>query len=153
MINERVMLHDLGEQSLQAQIDIKADPEKVFMAWTDRDRFAQWFGPPKRNGSLEVAHFDCQVGGTFDVSMVFADGDKVQLTGEYLEVDPPKKIVFSWLWTDGTDTLVTVDIAPIETGSRLTLTHERFVSVEDRDSHQQGWSMLLPIIAEFVEST
>ena len=132
--------------ALQAQIDLKASPERVYAAWTRAEEFSRWFGP-RKGGHLLVDRFEPAVGGDYDVTMVFADGDRAQMTGRYLELDPPRKIVLTWVWHEGgkpsEETLVTVDLLPTEGGTRLTLLHERFANVADRDNHQQGWPGVL----------
>lgn len=151
MNDDRVKFRDLGESALQAEVEIKVSPDKVYAAWTEQEQFVKWFGP-RVDGKLEVDQFDCSEGGHYDVTMVFADGDRVQLVGNFQELVPPKKIVFTWQWKEAAaeisgPTLVTVDIAPSQTGTLLTLTHERFVTVEARNNHQSGWGPLLARLA------
>lgn len=147
MTDTRVKFQNLSDSALEGRIEIKAPPEKVFAAWTEPALLSTWFGPPKGNGRLEIDHFDCRVGGSYDVTMVFDDGDRVQLTGKYQELVPSKKIVFTWQWTQSPilseETLVTVDLVPTERGTQLTLTHERFASAGARDDHFGGWEPLL----------
>jgi len=153
MINERVQCQNLSDSAMRAEIDIKAAPHKVYAAWTQPEQFVKWFGP-RTSGSVEVGHFDCTVGGSYDVTMVFDDGDRVQLFGAYQELDPPKKIVLTWQWknspTSSNETLVTVDLMPSDLGTRLTLTHERFLTPEARDSHHQGWEPILVRLASIL---
>jgi uncharacterized protein YndB with AHSA1/START domain len=63
------------------------------------------------------------------------------VSGEYVEVEPPGRLVFTWQW-DGEDerTLVTVDLTATAGGTDLRLVHESFVDDAARDSHAQGWS-------------
>ncbi len=154
MNDERVTMEEPSETTLKAKIEIKAAPEKVYAAWTKPERFSQWFGPPKGGGSLEVARFEPAIGGGYDVTMVFPDGDRVRLFGEYLELDPFDRIVFTWQWAEGTDTSnetrVTVDLAPSPLGTQLTLTHERFLNSADRDQHESGWDPLLVRLADTI---
>jgi len=150
MNDDRVKFENLSDSALKAEIDIKATPEKVYAAWTQSDQFVKWFGP-RADGRLEVDKFDCSVGGGYDVTMVFADGDRVQLTGSYQELDPPKKIVLTWQWAPtgaapSYETLVTVDLVPTDLGTHLTLTHERFATAETRDEHK-GWGPILTKLA------
>ena len=144
--NEKVTFQTLGESALQAEIEIKAPLAKVYAAWTDPTQLPRWFGP-RADGRLQIDHFDCTVGGRYDLTMIFADGDRVQIVGAYQELDPPKKIVFTWQWSESpgmsSETLITVDLAPTSAGTHLTLKHERFVSADDRDLHRSGWEPIL----------
>ena len=145
-----VTFQTLGDSALRAEIEIKASPDKVYAAWTRPERFVKWFGP-RSGGSLQIDQFDCHVGGKFDVTMLFADGDRVQMIGMYQTLDAPVKIVLTWQWRESTtlsnETLVTVDLLPTATGTLLTLTHERFASAGARDDHQEGWGPLLAHLA------
>lgn len=153
MTNDLVKFQTLGDSALKAEIELKAPPEKVYAAWTRPELLPKWFGP-SADGRLQVDHFDCSVGGRYDVTMIFADGDRVQIVGKYQELDPPNKIVFTWQWTDGptrsNETLVTVDLAPSEVGTHLMLTHERFSTAEARNDHQQGWKPILARLASIL---
>lgn len=152
MTNERVTFENPDDTAVIAHIDLKAPQERVYAAWTKPEQFRQWFGP--RSGTMEVEKFDCIVGGSFALSILFSDGDRVRMIGEYRELDPIDKLVFTWQWfEDGApsnETLVTVNLSPNETGTHLKLTHERFIKVQDRDNHQSGWGSLLPQIDEIV---
>jgi uncharacterized protein YndB with AHSA1/START domain len=83
-------------------------PSTVFAAWTDPASMAQWLAP---TGRSEV-EADVRVGGRFWVVMVGAD-IRIDHTGEYLEVDTPRRLSFTWRspYTGG-DTVVTVDLSP-----------------------------------------
>ena len=146
MNDELVKFQTLSDSAIKAEIELKAPPDKVYAMWTQPELLVKWFGP-RADGRLQVDHFDCCVGGRYDVTMIFADGDRVQLVGTYQELNPPKKIVFTWQWTDrptlSNETLVTVDLTPSAVGTDLTLTHERFLSTEARNNHRQGWEPLL----------
>lgn len=150
MTDELVSFEALSDSAIRAEIDIKAAPDKVYAAWTDPVQFAKWFGP-RTNGKLQIDQFDCVVGGRYDVTMLFEDGDTAQMVGNYKHLAPHEKIVFTWHWVDdGTpsyETLVTVEIAPTDSGSHLTLTHERFADSKIRDQHQHGWGPLLARLA------
>ncbi len=64
------------------------------------------------------------------------------VSGEYVVVDPPRRLVFTWRW-DGAEavTMVTMELAETAAGAatELTVVHQRFTDPADRDSHVQGW--------------
>lgn len=155
MNEELVKCHTLSDSAVKLEIELKATPDRAYAAWTTPDQLVKWYGP-RDSTRLEIDQFDCFVGGHYDVTMVFSDGDRAQMQGVYQELVPPNKIIFTWQWTENSvrsgETLVTVDLLPIETGTRLTLTHERFVTTTDRDNHQQGWSMLFIRLAALLTS-
>ena len=146
MTEDRVKFQTLSDSAIRAQIEIRSTQERVYAAWTQAEVLSQWFSPRPQVG-VEVNHLDCVVGGKYDFAMVFEDGDKAQMSREYRELDPPKRLVFTWRWIDearlSDETLVTVELEPSPQGTLLSLTHERFLTTEARDNHQGGWNLVL----------
>ena len=73
--------------------------------------------------------------------------------GEYTEVTPPERLVFTWAWeddhaADSPDTLVTVEFRDLGDMTEVALTHERFGSAESRDQHRHGWSSSLDCLEQ-----
>jgi uncharacterized protein YndB with AHSA1/START domain len=113
---------------------LAAPADRVWAALTDPAALAAWFWPRRFAPTAEV---DLRVGGRYRI-----DGPAVGMaaSGEYVTVEPPHKLVFTWVW-DGEpgETLVTIELTPAGTGTELTLRHERFADDAGRDSHAQGW--------------
>ncbi|MDQ4006234.1 MAG: SRPBCC domain-containing protein, partial [Actinomycetota bacterium] len=84
---------------------LPATPDEVFRAWTDPEQLRQWMSPI---GAAE-AEVDPRVGGRLRIVMV-GGGRRIEHTGEYLEVDPPRRLSFTWRspFTGNTSTLVTI---------------------------------------------
>ena len=74
------------------------------------------------------------------------------MSGEYREVVPPERLVFTWAWEQdgarGHDTVVTIELFETPGGTRLELTHELFETEDARDRHGQGWSSCLDCLEE-----
>jgi uncharacterized protein YndB with AHSA1/START domain len=108
--------------------------DRVWRAMTDPVALAAWFWPQRFNPTAEV---DLRVGGRYRI-----DGPAVGIavSGEYVAVEPPHKLIFTWAW-DGEDdeTLVTVDLTATAGGTDVRLRHEKFGTDEQRDEHTQGW--------------
>jgi uncharacterized protein YndB with AHSA1/START domain len=147
---------------LQLTRTFDAPPELVFKAWTDENQFKQWFGAAACNGaSLQSTKVDARVGGRYRLQVRAADGEYFTSTGVYREVRPPERLVFTWQFEkDGSgnefgeveppEMLVTVDFKARGKQTELTLTHEKFASVESRDRHNEGWTRCLNALGEFV---
>jgi len=118
---------------------LPAPPEEVFDAWTAPARMASWMSP---TGGAE-AQSDPRVGGSFRVVMM-GEGLRIEHTGTYLELDPPRRLVFTWVspYTGPEPSMVTVELHPHDDGTRLVLTHER-LPAEVVDSHRGGWGSML----------
>ena len=102
-----------------------ASPERVYDAWLDRRMIGRWmFGPALREEVLAIA-VDARVGGSFSF-LVRRHGQEINHVGRFLEIDRPRRLVFTWRsareWDD--ESRVIIDIVPLKTGSKLTLTHE-----------------------------
>ena len=77
------------------------------------------------------------------------------MKGEFLEVNSPRKLVYTWTWEEpnehaGIETQVTVEFLETGEGTELVLTHERFTKAEMKESHLGGWSGALSHLKEFL---
>jgi hypothetical protein len=81
-------------------------------------------------------------------SSIARNGEDVEHTGEYLEIDRPKRLVFSFAVPkySSTYTRVAIDIAPAGAGCDLTLVHEG-VLPEYQERTQSGWTAILDALA------
>ena len=120
----------------------EASAERVFDAWLDPARARRWlFATP--TGTMVRAEIDARVGGRFRF-VDRRDGDDVEHVGEYVVIDRPRKLVFTFAVPQFSSeyTRVTIDIAPRGAGCELSLTHEG-VLPEYAERNVQGWTMIL----------
>lgn len=136
--------------SLTFKRRLNATPAKVYAAWTDPQKIAQWFGPD----GIETlsAEADARIGGRFRIVMRDADGEKHDVSGVYREIVPDEKLVFTWAWrsTPERESLVTVLIKPEGSATLLTLLHEQFFDETARDRHAQGWTGCLDKLERYL---
>ncbi|SIT47375.1 Activator of Hsp90 ATPase 1 family protein [Paraburkholderia ribeironis] len=119
---------------------LKAPPAKVYAAWTRPELMARWWGPDA--GPVLSAEADPRVGGRFRVVFQTLDGETHDCRGEYREVEPDRKLVFTWEWVTMPErrSLVTLRLRAIEEGTELNLTHSQFFDEAARDAHRTGWT-------------
>jgi uncharacterized protein YndB with AHSA1/START domain len=132
---------------------IRATADEVFQAFVDPRVILHWWGPDE--GPTLSAETDVRVGGRFRVAFRTVDGEHHETNGEYLELEPPRRLVMSWWWstTPHLRTRVTVAIDPVDDGAQVTLVHEGFADVETRDSHEAGWAVAIAKMAARLEKT
>ena len=126
--------------TLEVRRTIRASRQRVFDAWTQPEEMKQWSAPGPMVTSL--AEVDLRVGGAYRIRMRGPDGAEYQTEGVYREVDPPKKLVYTWQWASGPNTEVTlVTVEFIELGDRteVVLRHTGFLTDGARDNHEKGW--------------
>ena len=111
---------------------IAARPETVFPFFTDPARYVQWMGSARRSNRFPAA--------CYRVGM----RDGVEAAGEFVEVDPPHRLVFTWGWTHESP-------SPPGThprrghpgredgGTRVVLRHHDLPDEEQRAHHRGGW--------------
>jgi uncharacterized protein YciI len=93
------------------------------------------------------------VGGEWRAEGKSVDGTPFSVSGKYLELDPPRKLVHTWnaYWDGGDETTVTFLLEPIPSGTRLMLRHEGFVGRPDScKSHAEGWEHVTGWLAGYV---
>jgi uncharacterized protein YndB with AHSA1/START domain len=120
------------------EVDLPAPPEEVFRHLTDPAAMIRWMG---QHATLEPIP-----GGAFQV-----DINGVPVRGEYLEVDPPRRVLVSWGVAGSADmppgaTEVEFTLTPTAAGTRLRLVH-RGLSAGQQEIHAMGWRHFLPRLA------
>ena len=129
--------------SLTLTREFSVDPETLFSYLTEPSHLVHWFAPTD-DLTTEVHDLDLSVGGTYRVSMLDpANEQSFTVSGKYIEIDRPKRLVFSWHWeSKDSDEVsrVTFEIHPTTSGSRLELCHDQFDGQESADKHNQGWN-------------
>lgn len=123
-----------------------ATPREVFDAWTNPDCMQEWMCPGST--SLASVQLDVRIGGSFRIVMRDETGDVVH-TGEYREIRPPERLVFTWRSpnTYNKDTLVTVELHPKGKKTELVLTHELLPDAVVAGTHEHGWRSIVEKLA------
>ena len=122
-----------------------APPAEVFAAWTDPAVLTRWWGP-EGHTTPECA-MDVRPGGAWRTKLIGPDGDHI-VSGVYREIAPPSRLVFTWGWqqedgTRGHETEVAITFQPVAAGTRMRLVQSLFLSKEQRDMHNWGWTSSL----------
>ncbi|HSS05454.1 MAG TPA: SRPBCC family protein [Solirubrobacterales bacterium] len=119
--------------AVEVETRIAASPETVFDFFTDPDKMIQWMG--------RSAELDARPGGAFRCDI---NGRDVA-SGEYVELDPPHRVVFTWGW-EGEDSVtqpgsskIEILLEPDGDGTQLRLIHSDLPSAESAERHRHGW--------------
>jgi uncharacterized protein YndB with AHSA1/START domain len=134
-----------------------APREVVFRAWTDPVRLKRWWGP--RGFTNPVCEVDVRPGGAIRIDMRAPDGVVYPMTGTFIEIVEPERLVFTSSALDNNgeplfEVLNRVTFA--EEGGKTKLTvHVRVSKVRGEAAPhlagmEQGWSMTLDRLAEEV---
>ncbi len=121
-----------------------ASAERVFDTFLDPEK-ARRFMFATAAGQMVRAEVDARVGGAY-VFTDRRDGEDVEHFGRYLEIDRPRRLVFSFSVdrADPDGDRVAVDIVPLESGCELTLTHEMNPEwAEWAGRTTEGWAGML----------
>lgn len=127
------------DDALEVSVHIAAAPETVFPYFTDPERYQQWMGT--------AVILDAVPGGTYRVGI----RDGVAALGEFVEIDPPRRVVFTWGWTDRFavapgSTRVVVTLTEEDGGTRVVLRHYGLPD-DQVANHRAGWETYLGRLA------
>jgi len=154
------------QETVLAEIFIAAPPERVFQAISDPEQLSRWWG---QNGLYRITDraADLRPGGKWWCAGVGADGTKFSVEGEYLEIDPPRRLVHTWIasYQGPLKTVVYWDLEPqavhglhpsgpkkAGTGTVVKLRHEGFVGAPQAAiSHGEGWKRVFGWLEAYVE--
>ena len=130
---------------VQVRRIVPAQPREVYRAWTEPELVQRWFKP--RGGSSAGAEMDVRVGGSYRWGMKLL-GHVYYAVGEYIAVEPPDRLVFTFGWERTllvrvTDSLVTVEFNDHGDDTEVVITHERLPGRSVRALHGMGWRVCL----------
>ena len=122
-----------------------ATPDRVWAHFADPGLMAAWFCP---NPTLPTrCVLDVRPGGAWRCEM----GDHV-VSGAYVEVDPPSRLVFTWSWAhEDPATTVAVTLSPEDGGTRLRLEHAETEAGLGDQGHRGGWELSLARLEQAVD--
>ena len=140
-------------EAIVEQIELKASPQVVFDAWTNPEQVPQWWG---EDGLYCVTKWkgELREGGKWRSEGVSAQGKNFAVEGEYLRVEPPRFLSFTWRhdWEEhSSTTIVELEFQKTATGTLLKLRHHGFTSQSSRDDHKNGWGRVLGWLTGYVE--
>jgi len=133
---------------VQVRRRVRAGAEEIFDLWTKPDLMARWMSPFP--GAVNCkASCDLRPGGAFSLFMSSGESSR-EVSGTYVEVDRPRKLVFTWMGplTNNVTTLVTVELNPRGDETDLVLTHERLPTQAIHEGHTKGWGNILDHLAD-----
>ena len=140
---------DLAKGYVLARVEIGAPPERVFRALAS-DEIVDWWVRP---GVFRTTKWtgDVRVGGRLRASGE-VNGQLFVLEGEFLEIDPPRKLLHTRhrVETPDAPTAVTYLLEPLSQGTRITLRHTGFTSPESCTATSVGWETSFERLADIL---
>jgi uncharacterized protein YndB with AHSA1/START domain len=135
--------------TLRMERTYQASAEAVFAAWTSEEVLRRWFHA-ERAWETPEASVDLRVGG--EVRVVMRDpatGAEYGGGGRYTEIDPPRRLAFTWLWDDqGTRTLIELDFEEVDGATTVRFRHSGLWSEDAVREHEGGWTRCFANLAE-----
>ena len=131
--------------AVERELEIAARPETVWQLLTDPNEATRWMG--------QAAAFDLRPGGAYRVEVIPGN----VAIGEFVEIDPPRRLVYTWGWESGPgssvppgSTTVEFELAEAdEGGTLLRFRHSDLPSRESAESHGHGWDHYFERLAAF----
>jgi uncharacterized protein YndB with AHSA1/START domain len=126
--------------ALVARRVVRAEPARVFEAWTQPGQLRAWWGP--RPVTCSDAEVDLRVRGAYRIVNLLPNGNTVAISGEFRVVESPHKLVYTWRIDDapGETSLVTVRFEARGRDTEIVVVHQEIPSETLRQSHEKGWS-------------
>ena len=146
---------DVTAGTVLAVVDIEVPPERVFRALTTPEELKQWWGSAEHYRITEST-IDLRVGGSWRSAGVGNDGPPFSVSGKFIEIDPPHRLVQTWNpdWepAGGAPTTIRYQLEATPTGTRVTVRHEGFGSrAQSCAGHAAGWERVLGWLVKHFE--
>ena len=134
----------LDKNTLRIERSYNAPAQRVFDAWTSEEVMRRWWHA-EHDWETSEATVDLRLGG--EVRVVMRDPAKDAEYGgggKYVEIDPPTRLAFTWLW-DGNETrmLIELDFEETDGITLVRFTHSGLWDEEAVRAHEEGWGNVL----------
>jgi uncharacterized protein YndB with AHSA1/START domain len=139
--------------SIVEEIVIQAPAERIFRALTSPTELLQWWAS---EGNFRATHVECdpRPGGGWMMRVEGSCGNSscTTVTGRYLEVDPPRLLVFTWLREEESDSETTVrwDLSEANGSTTVRVSHSGFTSERMR-LRNNGWPLIQQLLQTYAE--
>jgi uncharacterized protein YndB with AHSA1/START domain len=141
-----------GADEIIIEIHIAAPPERVFQAISDPRQIPQWWGQTGMYRCTE-ASVDLRVGGKWRNGGVTGESGQFDAHGEYLEIDPPRLLVHTWIasWTGDVKTIVRWELEPSKGGTLVRIRHTGLAAHPGLSESYKGWPTILSWLRDLLE--
>jgi uncharacterized protein YndB with AHSA1/START domain len=142
----------MTESTITVTRAVAASPDRVFVAWTDVAQLAAWWWPQLAGTTYDV---DARPGGRF---RIHSPAIGATVTGVYTEVDPPRRLAFTWSWEDDGDPddvvedAVVVTFEPANDATVVTVAHTSTAHVPEGGA-EQGWNDVLDRLVRLCDAS
>jgi len=157
------MMHDpwvrsmTNGETIMASAEIEAPPERIFRALVGEE-VEQWWGSADSYRMVDWSA-DLRVGGRWTVTARGADGRDLPASGEFVEIEAPRRIVQTraYAWDHPTlgrrQTTLAWLLQPTGRGTRLTICHGGFAGLgEAATEHAEDWGRVLAWLQAYVQA-
>jgi uncharacterized protein YndB with AHSA1/START domain len=131
-----------GSLVLELRCVLAAPRERSFSLLTEPAELARWWGP--HGFTVPECVIDLRVGGCYRFTMQPPAGDAFHLSGELRELDPPRRLVYTFRWEephpDDRETTVTLSLDEIDGATEVSLSQGDFATEERLALHRNGWT-------------
>jgi uncharacterized protein YndB with AHSA1/START domain len=132
----------------------QAPAQAVFDAWTSAEVLRRWFHAEHDWETTEAA-VDLRVGGAVRVVMRDPHKDVEHGGGgHYTEIDPPRRLAFTWIWDGGTTRqLIELDFEETDGITTVRFTHSGLLDEAAVRSHEYGWNRCFDNLERTLQAT
>jgi len=151
-VHNQCVTAETGGLNLHLEKVLRASRERVFAACVEPEQLAEWWGPAGFTASS--VDLDVRNGGRYRITMQPPDGESFRLSGKYSEVDPPRRLVYTFEWEepdpDDQETVVKLCFLDDHEGTKLVLDQGPFATDARYALHEAGWTETLERLVQFL---
>jgi uncharacterized protein YndB with AHSA1/START domain len=129
--------------------------ERIFKLLTEPAELAKWWGP--HGFTTPEVELDLSVGGRYRFTMQPPEGEAFHLSGEFIEIAPPTRLVYTFCWDepdpDDRETVVVLSLAAVGDATEVSLSQGEFATDERLALHRNGWADSLEKLGKVIETS